>query len=134
MDSVVNAIILNDFDFFKREISREGANIVDLNGFTPLMICIQEKRSDMIDYLLDLGVDVNMRNCEGNTALFYAVLKSNNEIETIRKLIDCGADINIENNAEVSPLSLANSMSNATVRAFMNEVKETNATHKKENS
>lgn len=123
MERIVNAIIENDFDWFVELVENAGVDRVDSNGLTPLMFCIQNERSKMIDYLLEKEIDINRQDNVGNTALFYAVFKSKDKIGLIEKLLKKGADMNMANKAGVSPLSLANSMANENVRNFMNNWK-----------
>lgn len=122
MEKIINAIMLNDMTSFKNEICSKGSDISDKNGWTPLMLCIQKGRNEMIDFLLSQDIDVNKKNVLGNTALFYAVFYSNNNTDLIKKLISKGADYNLKNNSGVSPLILANTMSNDSVKQFMNSL------------
>jgi len=122
MECIVNAIIENDFDWFVELVDKAGFDQVDSKGLTPLMYCIQNERSGMVDYLLEKEIDVNKQDDIGNTALFYAVFKSKDKTDLIEKLLKKGADMNIANNAGVSPLSLANSMANDRVKKFMNDL------------
>ena len=120
METVINAIIENNYDSFVNLITKKGADIADNNGFTPLIVCCQNGRIKMIDFLLSQKIDINKKNSLGNTALFYAVYFSRNKTEIIEKLLKHGADKNIPNKAGVTPLSLANSMANEKVKEFMN--------------
>ncbi len=124
MERIVNAIIENDFDWFVELVENAGVDQVDSNGLTPLMYCIQNERSKMIDYLLEKEIDINKQDNVGNTALFYAVFKSKDKIELIEKLLTKGADMNMANKASVTPLSLANSMANEKISNFMNNWKK----------
>lgn len=117
--SIINAILEDDFEWFVELVSNYGVNAKDINGFTPLMLCVQNGRIDMIDYLIEHNADVNQINNIGNTALFYAVFYSKNQTEIIEKLLKAGADINIQNKSGVSPLTLANSMANDKVSKFL---------------
>ena len=56
-------------------------------------------------YLLHLGLDPNIQDIHGNTALHYAV--KYNQIRIIKKLIQNGADKNILNKNKISPATLA---------------------------
>ncbi len=119
MESIINAIIEDDFDWFTEQINQKGADITDANGFTPLMYCVQNGREKMIDFLLKKGIDVNKVNNIGNTALFYAVFYSKNKTEIIEKLLKKGSDMNIANIKGITPLSLANTMANDKVKDLM---------------
>ena len=123
MEKIINAIIENNYAFFVSLINQYGSDIIDIDGFSPLMFCVQNGRINMIDFLLSKQIDINKKNVLGNTALFYAVYFSKNQIEIIEKLLKHGADMNIPNNAGITPLSLANSMGNDKVREFMNNYK-----------
>ena len=56
-------------------------------------------------YLLNMGLDPNIQDIHGNTALHYAV--KYNQIRIIKKLIQNGANKNILNKNKISPAILA---------------------------
>ena len=120
MERIVNAIIEDDFEWFVELVKESGFDQADSSGFTPLMYCILHERPRMVDFLLENAIDVNRQNGVWNTALFYAVFKSKDKTELIEKLLKKGADMNIANEAGVTPLSLANSMANTCVKDFLN--------------
>jgi len=124
MGSIINAIIEDDLEWLEELINEKGPNVTDNDGNTPLMFCIQEHRNQMIDFLLDMDLDVDKANNDGNTALSNAVFYANGEIDVIEKLLEKGADMNKVNKAGVSPLSLANTMKSEKVVAFMNNWKK----------
>ncbi|XP_068698320.1 uncharacterized protein [Montipora foliosa] len=75
-------------------------SIKELNGKTPLM-CVA-KSPVLVKTLLDLGANGNIKDQEGNTALFYvakvASLQGTNEhLETLQLLIKSGVDVNVRN-------------------------------------
>ena len=87
-NSITVAIRYNQFDIFKRLIER-GARIIR-NTYRPTMaIASIYGRLEMISYLIELGEDVTLN---GNTALYHAL--SNQHIETAKRLIEAGVDIN----------------------------------------
>jgi len=124
MESIINTIIEDNYDSFVKIIEQKGLDFSDSNGFSPLMLCIQENRKRMIDYILSRQIDINKKNVLGNTALFYAVYFSKNQTDIIKKLLEHGADMNIPNKSGVTPLSLANSMANEKVKEFLNNYKK----------
>jgi ankyrin repeat protein len=56
----------------------------------------------VIEYLLRQGVEVNAKDCYGNTPLIYAARAK--YIEAMRLLLDHGASIDLANNDGVTPL------------------------------
>ena len=57
---------------------------------------------EIIDVLLKNGIDVNVRNSLGNTALHIAARTK--KLESVRHLLSLGADPSIENNKRETPL------------------------------
>ncbi len=88
----MTCVFQNDIDCLKAAV-KEGADINEKNepyGTTPLMIaCNWEGHEDMIEALLSLGADPNLRDKQGNTALFAAASVS---AKAVKLLLDKGAD------------------------------------------
>jgi ankyrin repeat protein len=61
---------------------------------------------DIINYLIDKGIDINAKNKFGQTPLFYAVMY-NHSPEIIQHFIDQGANINIKDTEGDTILGLA---------------------------
>ncbi|MBQ0003206.1 MAG: ankyrin repeat domain-containing protein [Treponema sp.] len=99
--------VLNSTDgLFEAMITSSNINSVDSEGNTPLLIALEQNASlEKIKYLIDLGSNVNARNREGNSALYYAVLNDNKEIGMM--LLAQNANIFSANNKDISPLKLA---------------------------
>jgi ankyrin repeat protein len=59
--------------------------------------------------LLDTGIDVNIKNNKGKTALMYAAENEDNEgrIVSVTMLLEAGADVNIEDDDGMSALDYA---------------------------
>ena len=55
--------------------------------------------------LVNVGVDLNEQDHDGNTPLTWAA--SNSYIQIIKLLVDAGADLNIRNNKGQTPLIIA---------------------------
>ena len=101
---LLEAILREDYELADQLIT----NGYDLNetshcGDTPLMWLLwyldnPEKKYtvclELLTKLIDAGADVNVKNHDCNTALFYHV----HNIYTVKMLIDAGADVNIKNN------------------------------------
>jgi ankyrin repeat protein len=82
---------------------------LDYNKFTDYgnALKAQEEKDTLesVALLLDLGVDVNGSDSEGNTALFGAVAKGFNSV--VQLLADKGANLNLYNKRGQTPLTLA---------------------------
>ena len=78
----------------------------DENKMTALHLATLSCMENSVIYLLNLGVNVNSQDKDGNTPLHFAIKKS--QIRLIKKLIQRGADPNIANNKrKKTPLMLA---------------------------
>ena len=56
---------------------------------------IRKNNVKSIKKLIASGIDVNLQNDGGNTALILASIRNNSEL--VKLLIDAGADVNIQN-------------------------------------
>ena len=76
---------------------------------TPLMVAVSFNQTESIALLINAGADVDIQALEpllnGRTASHLASFDIN--IEGVRALIDAGADVNIRDNSENTPLHLA---------------------------
>ncbi|AAR83387.1 CNPV041 ankyrin repeat protein [Canarypox virus] len=61
---------------------------------------------DIIDLLIKKGIDINIKDDLGNTALHYSCDYAKGS-KIVKKLLDCGADPNIVNDLGVTPLACA---------------------------
>jgi ankyrin repeat protein len=76
------------------------------DGNTPLHIALMNDASLLkVQYIISLSNDVNIRNKNGNSALFYAVMKNRKKVGEI--LLEKNADIFSTNTNNNSPLRLA---------------------------
>lgn len=58
-------------------------------------------QTNMIHYLLGLGIDVNVKDSKGETPLMYAAKnKEDDALDTLKALINCGADLNLASNSD----------------------------------
>ena len=74
-------------------------------GLTPLLAAMDSDHDSTVSYLLDIGVDVNVRDARGSTALMRAATRSDPEL--IRRLIDLGADLDLKNDNGNTALDIA---------------------------
>jgi len=66
---------------------------------------------DELEYLINQGLDVNSRDADGNTMLYF-VLINNNDLLMARKLIEAGADVNLPSSDGITPILVATSKAN----------------------
>jgi hypothetical protein len=59
-------------------------------GYTPLIIAVDSRRRDIVNYVLDCGADIN-QYCKNETALHRAVFR--NDLQITRDLIERGANV-----------------------------------------
>ena len=86
----------------------EEINQGDGNGVTPLIRAAQRTRDlAVLQLLLDRGADVNARDVCGQTALHRAVTRGFMTLGCVQLLVKAGASIDIADNANATPLSLA---------------------------
>ena len=82
-----------------KTLIKQGADIyqIDNNGWTALHYAARYAKSEIIDYLLSLGMKVNMVENSGKTPLMCACCNSD-RLDNIKTLIKQGADIHQINN------------------------------------
>ena len=104
-------------------LTKAGAdlNLQDSGGWTALHYAAQNNSLEFCMLLLDNKAIVDVKDEHGNTPLSNAVFNSQGTGEVIRLLLSRGADKNLKNNYDVSPLDLANSIANYDVAQFLND-------------
>ena len=77
-----------------KTLIKQGADIhqIEINGWTALYYAARYAKSDIIEYLLSLGVKVNMVDNSGQTPLMCAC-SGDDRLDNIKTLIKQGADI-----------------------------------------
>lgn len=99
-------VLMSGDGLFETMINASNINSVDSKGNTPLLIAVAKNASlSKIKYLLTLENNVNARNREGNSALYYAVKGNKKEIGNL--LLAHEANIFSANTKDISPLKLA---------------------------
>ena len=87
-------------------VIEKNAMTVDSDGNTPLHIAlINDAPLSKVQYIISLTNDVNIRNRDGNSALFLAVIKNRRKVGEL--LLAKNADIFSTNTNNNSPLRLA---------------------------
>ncbi|QWX83907.1 ankyrin repeat domain-containing protein [Cellulophaga sp. HaHaR_3_176] len=94
-------------DFYKfLESLNLNPNVIDSEGKTPLHnLTSYTKNTEIIDYFIEKGVDVNLADKDGNTAFLNAA--SRNKAEILSHLLPNINDINSVNKKGESALALA---------------------------
>jgi len=96
----------NDLDAFKEEVQKlDDINIQNKYGWTLLHVSIRRDRSDMVNYLLDNGADIDMIDGVGWTPLMEAIMDDMPNL--VKLLVDRGADKSIANARGVTAQMLA---------------------------
>lgn len=105
--SLDQAIVDGDVEQVKSQLSA-GADVNSKNrmGWTLLHTAIRNRRSEIINLLIDKGADVNARDNRGRTPLHFAVETGQKEV--VEQLIAKGAEINVMDIQADNALSLAN--------------------------
>lgn len=75
------------------------------NSQTFINACRNGQKSIVQIFLKKGGIDVNRRDAEGNTPLYYACLKGYRDLALL--LLDNGADVSVVNNHSETPLHAA---------------------------
>lgn len=101
---------------------RAGANTNahDREGWTALHFAAQGHHVTIARLLIESGAEIDSVDAHGNTPLFRAVFASRGRGEMLCLLLDAGADRNRKNASGVSPLELAMTIGNYSVRQFFN--------------
>jgi ankyrin repeat protein len=103
--AVFNAVSSNNSDMLRLLISC-GADLqaANLHVGSPLAWSIQYDKTDCALLLLQAGVDPSLPDLDGETLLHRAVEAEN--IRVVDQLIQCGANVNIENRKRKKPLDV----------------------------
>lgn len=91
-------------------LESQGFDRGNLNAYndldlTPLMAAAKQGKTDYVLELLERGVNVDLRNGDGNSALWFACLSGNSF--TLTALVEAGADLDIQNVNGATPLILS---------------------------
>jgi len=94
-----------DADPIERLInSGVSPNSQDSEGKSLLMIAAQRGFLELVQSLLELNVDMRLKDRSGRTALFYAIEANNENVDVVSFLLDHGADLNHESQERATPL------------------------------
>ncbi|GLV44472.1 Ankyrin [Carabus blaptoides fortunei] len=115
--AVTQAIVDDNVEELMKLIrKRKRIDVQDNLGWSPLHVAVKKNSDVMVRILLDQpNILVNCRNVEGATSLFIAAESTSTKFTIIEELLKHGADPNIVNNEDISPLHLACSGVNINV-------------------
>ena len=107
---------LGSLEQFKGKYDRSRLNEQDNFKRSCLHCSISGKKWDTVNFLLDEGIDVNLKDKKGYTALYYMLdlMKDNYEegMKILKRLLDMGANVNEANKNGGTPLMKATAASN----------------------
>lgn len=120
--ALMNAMIHGRIDIMKLLLNA-GADpdIQDRSGWTALHFASQEQSTEAIELLVSRRATLDIPDMHGNTPLGNAVFNYRGTGDAVSTLLRLGADRNFRNHSGISPLSLANRISNYDVRKFFSD-------------
>ena len=101
---------------FLEKYDKSKQNEQNRYGFSLLHEALSGHKWDIVEFLINEGIDVNLKDSSGNTALHYLcdIKLENYEIQMslIKKLLELGCSVNEPNNEKNTPLINATARSN----------------------
>ena len=92
------SIVNNDYDKFVKQLEfMTDVNVVDINGMSLLHFCTEYSSLRFAESLIEKGIDVDIKDNYGNTALWKATFNSRGNNELVRLLIENNSNQNIIN-------------------------------------
>ena len=88
-------------DLYGNDYYEDGDGISEAALVIASEIAWRRNDTEIVEYLIKHGADVNVKDRSGNTPLMLAAYTSDiykSRLELIQKLIDRGADVNAKNN------------------------------------
>jgi ankyrin repeat protein len=117
------AVVDKKIDLVKSLLdSNYDPSAVDKNGWTPLHFAAQGYQVEIVRLLIQRGATIDAQDSYGNTPLGRAVFDSKGRGEIIKLLRDAGANPNLANKSNVSPLTLAQTIGNYNVKQFFSDL------------
>jgi ankyrin repeat protein len=111
----------NNFEMVKKMIINYGADVngISVWGNSALMFAVWNENIDMINFLIERGINVNLANKRKLTPLMAATIKEN--ISIVKILLNNGADINMTDIGNYNALRYAIERNNETLIAILKE-------------
>ena len=107
-----------------KQLINRGANINAVAKYdmsTPLIIACSNKNVSVVNFLLQNGANVALRDDNGWTALHFVVDGLNDSSEILRSLLNNGADVNAKSVCNETPLMVASRSSDVETVALLIE-------------
>jgi ankyrin repeat protein len=98
--------------------NRADVNHADNDGRTALHAAAIHCKASLAKRLIELGAAIDPQDTNGNTPLMDAVFYSQGKGDVIELLLEAGADRDCENHHGVSPIELANTITDFDVARF----------------
>lgn len=95
-----------------KELVNNGANYKDHQGAI-LTIAAFNGKKDVVEYFLKKGVNVDVKDQDGSTALINA--SNNNQLEIVKYLVKNGADVNAKSKNGTTSLMVSASSGNSDI-------------------
>lgn len=111
------ALHLKNFAITKILINNGASLKPNIHNITPLMYAVVECDENMVNFILDSGVDINEIGKGGNTALYAGVFK--NSTANVKILLDKNADHTISNNDNDKLLQIAFKNKNKLILKYL---------------
>ena len=107
---------LGTLELFIKKFDRKLLNKRNKYGFSLLHEALSGHKWDIAEFLINEGIDINLKDSGGNTALHYLCDDNSTDYNEVFKLIkillDKGADVNERNKQQSTPLIKATAHSN----------------------
>ncbi|MCG8525080.1 MAG: ankyrin repeat domain-containing protein [Opitutales bacterium] len=115
------SVISGDFDRVRELIESDEGLLQSLDHLeqTPLHLACSNAHWEIVDYLIHKGANVDARTEYGVSVLSYAIRDSADCLDTLRLLVEKGAEINVEHSAIGSPLHAAVNRGNLEAVEFL---------------
>lgn len=120
------AHFIKDDMAFAQELIKLGASpdVIDKNGYTPLMYAVIRQDNEFLDLLLDKKSYLNELDKKGRTAIMYAAIKNN--IYAAKKLVEHKADIYKSKDGKWTAYQYAKEMKHTEIanllKSLLNEI------------
>ncbi|XP_029657080.1 E3 ubiquitin-protein ligase MIB2 isoform X1 [Octopus sinensis] len=107
VDKNISKILLDDIQYIQEYIRNNSHKINETNswGLTYLMVASQLGNTDFVNFLIDSGADLEVRDKDADTALHYAVFGGHCDVVAL--IVSKGANVNRQDKSGNTPLHYA---------------------------